>query len=300
MGSLFAWMKPFIASHWTTVSGGLSKHAPGYDIRIEDLTDQFGLLALQGPRSAEILAAAIGEPWEDLAFSRWRATEVGNAPVDLVRTGFTGELGYELWVRSADAPGVWDAIFRAGGPFGLLPAGEYALDMARVEAGLIVITADYTGSGPDTRSAEVPVMFEKPASPFELGMGSFIDFDKPDFIGKDALRSEKDQGPKKRLVGLELDLAEIASVYTAAGLPPNISPRVRWDALEVFLDEREIGFATSITWSPTIKKLIGFGRIVSGLNRPGGHYTVRWPVGDGTAPVKAKAVPLPFLPRKWV
>jgi aminomethyltransferase len=172
--------------------------------------------------------------------------------------------------------------------------------MARVEAGLIVITADYTGSGPDTRSAEVPVMFENPASPFELGMGSFIDFDKPDFIGKEALRSERDQEPKRLLVGLELDLAEIASLYAAAGLPPDISPRVRWDTLRVFSDEREIGTATSITWSPTIKKLIGFGRVDSGRGRPGANYTVQWPVGDRSAAVNAVAVPLPFLPRKWI
>lgn len=273
----------------------LTQQASSYEVQIEDIIGRYGLLALQGPSSRAILADAIGQSWDELAFMRCRSTRIGKARVDLARTGFTGELGYELWVRAEDAPGLWDAIFQAGEAYGLLPAGEYAIDMARVEAGLIVITADYTGCGPDTRSAEVPLPVEHPASPYELGLGHLIDFSKPAFIGKEALMVAREREPEKRLVGLEFDWAQVAAHYIARGLPPEVSSRVRWDVLPVQSDGHEIGWATSVTWSPTINKLIGFGRVASGVAGPGAHFTVRWPVGDDAVPVNAKTVTLPFV-----
>ncbi len=274
-------------------------HAGGFDIRVEDLTERYGLLALQGPHASAVLAAAAGNTWKELAFSRYRSTRIGSVPIDLARTGFTGERGYELWVRAEDAPNLWDALSRAGETFGLRPAGEFAVDMARVEAGLIVITADYTGSGPDDHSAEVPVGVEIPASPFELGLGRFVDLNKPDFIGREALIADDARNPDNLLTGLELDWAGVAALYRVEGRPPAIAPRVRWDALAVHANERRIGWATSITWSPTLQKLIGFGRVESKFARPGARLTVEWPAGEKTGPVNATVVPLPFIQRNW-
>ena len=278
----------------------LVQNGRGYDVEVRDITDNFGLLALQGPKAHEVLAAATGRDWSDLPFSRRRVTSIAGIEVDLARQGFTGERGFELWVRAKDGPDVWEAIWQAGQPFGLQAAGEYAIDIARVEAGLILVSADYTGAGPDPRCADVPVDDKNHASPFEMGLGRFIDFGGGDFIGKSALSEELDRGVSRQLVGLEIDWPQIVTAYTGQGLLPEISPRVRWDTLPAFLEDRRIGRATSITWSPTLRRMIGFASLETAYAKKGANLKIHWPVGTGSSQITAKVVELPFIPSNRV
>jgi aminomethyltransferase len=276
----------------------LNEQAQGYDVTVQDITADFGLLAIQGPRAQEVLQAATGQDYSDLPFSQRRVTSIAGAEVDLARQGFTGERGYELWVKADDGPIVWKTIWQAGQPFGLQAAGEYAIDIARVEAGLIVISADYTGAGPDPRCADVPVDDENIASPFEMGLGRFVDLDGGDFIGKVALQEEIALGVPRQLVGLKIDWPQIVVAYTERGAPPDISPRVRWDALLLVAGGRQVGRATSITWSPTLNRMIGFGCLETPLVERGASLEIRWPIADDAAMIKAKATDLPFISMK--
>ena len=126
-----------------------ARHAPGFDVEFEDLTDDFGILALQGPLSRNVLASASGEDHADLRFSRLRRTTIAGVEVLLSRQGFTGELGFELWVPRAAATTVWDAVFEAGAAFGLVAAGLHAADVARIEAGMVIPGYDYTPAAID-------------------------------------------------------------------------------------------------------------------------------------------------------
>ena len=143
-------------------------------------------LAVQGPLSRDVLEAATGTSWGDLAYFGRRAAHVGRIPVDVSRTGYTGDLGYEVWVESPHAAELWDAVVRAGGAYGVRPAGMLALDVARIEAGLILIEVDFDS----VRRALIP---EQSFSPFELGiLGRFVDFSKhADFVGRRALERER-------------------------------------------------------------------------------------------------------------
>jgi aminomethyltransferase len=274
--------------------------ADGYDIEVSDVTDDFGILAIQGPRSREVLEAATGDEWSGLDFSRLRPATVGGVPVEVARQGFTGELGYELLTPADRGVPVWDAIAEAGEPFGIRPCGEWAIDVARVEAGLMIPGPDYANAGPDptgshTISASDP---EFHSSPFELGMGWMVDLAKKDFVGKAALITEQESGgPRRRLVGLDIDWLQIVAAHVDRGVPPNVSPRVEWVAKPVIAEGRPVGRATSITWAPTAGKLIGFGHVEEGIGQAGTRVAITWDIaGTGVAIEAAATVAeLPFL-----
>ena len=264
----------------------------GFDAEIDDVTDDHGILALQGPRSRAVLESVTGESWADLKFSRFRPCVIDGARVNVARQGFTGELGFELWVDRPDGPRVWEAVAEAGAPFGIQPAGEYAIDIARVEAGLILISADYTGAGPDSPSADTPPNPSDFVTPYELGMGHCVKLDKPaDFVGRAALAAEHSRGPARRIVGLEFDVEGIVALFMDAGEAPNVSPRVRWDHLPLCSGGEAAGRASSVTWSPSTSRLIGFGLVPAALAGAGTELTVQWadfwgrPLGPATAQV---------------
>jgi aminomethyltransferase len=273
----------------------LTRHGQGFDVEIQDITTAYALLSLQGPRSREVLEAATHRSWSDLPFSRLETTAIGGVEVSLARQGYTGELGYELWVRAGDAVAMFDAVMAAGEPLGLRPVGEHAVEVARVEAGLIMISADYTSTGPDQRCAEVAVDAAHTASPFEMGLGRLVDFGKAHFIGREALLAEHERGPARQLVGLELDWQRLTQRYLDRGSAPTLSPRVRWDALPVCANDETIGRATSVTWSPTLDKLIGFGCVATAHAAPGTRVMINWPVGYVVEPVPAVTRTLPFF-----
>ncbi len=269
-------------------------NAHGLDVSIEDVSDQVAALALQGPRSREVLEAATRQDWSDLRYFRHRRTEIGGIEANVTRTGYTGDLGYELWVDAEAAVELWDAVFEAGDAFGIRPAGIRALDVSRVEAGLILIEVEYTSS----RHAQSA---EQEYSPFEIGLGRLIDLAKADFVGKLALAGEAERGgPARRLVGLELDWSGIESVFARHDLPPSVSPLVHRDPAPVFKQGRLVGRATSVTWSPTLKRMIGFGSLPPTLAAPGSRVSVEWMVEGEPGKVPATVVDLPFLdlPRK--
>jgi aminomethyltransferase len=284
------------------VSGGRSRiwfdqQRAAFDVEIEDETAELAILALQGPRSQAVLEQATGEAWGSLPFSRRRTTVVGGVQVDVSRQGFTGELGYELWVAAPDAVAMWDAIAEAGTDLGIRPAGEWAIDIARVEAGLLIPGYDYSMAGPDPGQDGIDVQCEYFATPFELGLGRFVDLDKPGFVGRRALIRK--QHPATVLVGLDLDWRFVAGRYATAGLLPAADlRRVSWYPRPVKVDDQAGGWASSVTWSPTLRTMIGFGHIPTAAASRGARVAVVWSdPALGTEPISIPAtiVELPFV-----
>jgi aminomethyltransferase len=193
----------------------LRLNARGLDVAIDDQSDEVAALALQGPLSRAVLEAATQASIADLAYYRRRSVSIGASPIDVSRTGYTGDLGYELWLDRGDALAVWDALMEAGAAYALRPVGILALDVARIEAGLIMAEVDYT-------SVRHALTREQSASPFELGLGRLVALGKETpFVGRRALRKEQaGGGPPRRLVGLDLDWGDLEALYRRHGLSP--------------------------------------------------------------------------------
>jgi aminomethyltransferase len=279
---------------WTAADPQLRwfrQNARGLDVEIDEITETVAAVALQGPLSLDVLEAATGQPFGDLRYFRRRAARLGRIDVDVSRTGYTGDLGYELWIPADQAVKAWDRLIDAGRAFGLRPAGMLALDVVRLEAGLILIEVDYTSA----RHAMSP---DQNYSPFEIGLGRLVSFDKADFVGRFALERERRAGgPPRRLVGLELDWYGIEALYTAQGLPPAISPTVDRSPVPVFAERggNQLGRVTSLGWSPILKQAIGLASVPPSHERPGTRVEVEWTVEGRRGKVPARVVELPFL-----
>jgi len=269
-------------------------NAHGLDVDIQDVSEQVAVVALQGKLARDVLEAATHRDWKDVRYFRGRRTEIGGVEVYVSRTGYTGDLGYELWVDAGAAVEMWDALVEAGEAYAIRPAGIRALDVARVEAGLILLEVEYTSS----RHA---MSEEQEYSPFEIGLGRLVDFGKADFIGKRALELERRAGgPKRRIVGLEVDWSGIEALFAKHGLPPAVSPMVHRDPMPVYKEGSQVGRVTSTTWSPTLKKMIGFGSLPPSLAALGSRVSVEWMVEGEAGKAAATVIELPFLdlPRK--
>jgi len=268
----------------------LSMNARGLDVEIEDVSEAVAAVALQGPFSRAVLEAAAGESFADLRYFRRRASRIAGVEVDVSRTGYTGDLGYEVWVPAEHAVEVWDALMAAGGDYGIRPAGMLALDVVRLEAGLILLEVDYTSA----RHALNP---EQNYSPAEMGLGRLVDLEKADFVGRLALRREAAKGgPARRLVGVALDWYGIEGLYSARDLPPSISPNVDRSPVPVFSPRgSQIGKLTSHGWSPILKQAIGLASVPAAYEPPGTRLSVEWTVEGRRGHVDAVVVPLPFL-----
>ena len=272
----------------------LTQNAAGLDVTVEDVTEELAALAMQGPLSRAVLEAATGEDFSDLRYFRRRGTTIAGTPVDVSRTGYTGDLGYELWIPGDAAPAVWDVLFDVGQAYAIRPAGMLALDVTRLEAGLILLEVDYTSA----RHAMNP---EQNYSPFEVGLGKLVSFDKADYVGKRALLAEQAAGgPARRLVGLQLDWYDIERLYDEQGLPPAISPTTDRSPIPVFDGNRQVGKATSHGWSPILKQAIALASVPPRYDRTGTRLGVEWTVEGRRGRVNATVVELPFLdlPRK--
>jgi aminomethyltransferase len=272
----------------------LTLNARGLEVSIEDVTEDLAAIALQGPFSRAVLEAATGATFEDLRYFRRRDATLAGIPVGISRTGYTGDLGYEVWIPADRAIEAWDALMDAGAPYGIRPAGMLALDVVRLEAGLVLLEVDYTSA----RHALNP---EQNYSPYELAMDRLVDLEKPPFVGQLALRREAARGgPARRLVGLTLDWSGIEGLYSAQDLPPAISPAVSRSAAPVFAagglrGDRQIGKVTSLGWSPILKEAIGLASVPASAAAWGSRLSVEWTVEGRRGRVAATVVPLPFL-----
>jgi aminomethyltransferase len=287
------------AYRWTAADPSLRwlrMNARGLQVEIEDVSERISAVAVQGPLSRHVLESATEASWGDLGYFRRRPATVGAVTVDVSRTGYTGDLGYEVWVESTRAVELWDALVRAGSDYGVRPAGMLALDVARVEAGLILIEVDFDSA----RRALIP---EQSYSPFELGiLGRFVDFGKDAaFVGRRALEEEQARGgPPRRLVGLELDWEPLESLYREKGLTPTLEQTASREPLPVYARGRQVGKATSSTWSPILKKVVALASVAAGHAEAGASLEVEWTVEARRSRTPARVVELPFFdpPRK--
>ncbi|MHB8459339.1 MAG: aminomethyltransferase family protein [Candidatus Limnocylindrales bacterium] len=268
----------------------LDQNARGLDVSIEETTEQTAALALQGPRSRDVLEAATGASFTDLRYFRRCPATIAGIAVDVSRTGYTGDLGFELWVPAERAVEVWDTVVHAGRPHGIRPAGMLALDIVRLEAGLILLEVDYT-------SARHAMNAGQAYSPAEIGLGRLVDLDKAEFVGRRALRAEaRAGGPPRRLVGIELDWAGIEALHAAQDLPPAAPAIVSRAPVPVFDGSgRRIGRATSLGWSPILKRAIALASVPAAFEAPGTRLAIEWTVEGIRGRVDAAVVRLPFL-----
>jgi aminomethyltransferase len=278
----------------------LTLNARGLDVAIDDVTEQIAAVALQGPLARAVLEEATEEPFGELRYFRRRPSTLRlgrkRIEIEVSRTGYTGDLGYELWIPAERAAEAWDAVTAAGRAYGIRPAGMLALDVVRLEAGLVLLEVDYTSA----RHALNP---DQNYSPYELAMGRLVDLDAGDFVGRLALQREQATGgPPRRLVGVQLEWAGIEQSFSRQGLPPAISPSIDRSAVPVFAPrgERQVGKVTSHGWSPILKQAIGLASVPPAYETPGTALAVEWTVEGHRGRVNATVVALPFLdlPRK--
>ncbi|HET6266339.1 MAG TPA: aminomethyltransferase family protein, partial [Acidobacteriota bacterium] len=240
----------------------LQINAQGMDVKIEDVTHQYAALALQGPLSRDILRQLIHGSIDQLKFFRLAADFIENIPIIVSRTGYTGDLGYEIWLPTENAVQLYDILLEAGKPYGITPAGNLALDISRVEAGFILIEVDYI-------SAEKAVIASQRYSPFEIGLGWTVSLDKENFVGKKKLVEEKKRGSARQLIGLDIRWDELERVYQEDGLPPQL-PSAAWrGGIPLYAGEQQVGKATSGCWSPVLKKYIALGTVEAAYSKPG-------------------------------
>ena len=279
---------------WTAADPSLRwlrMNASRLDVEIEDASERISALAVQGPLSRDVLETATETSWSDLAYFGRRASRVGRIPVDISRTGYTGDLGYEVWVDSSDAVELWDALVRAGRPYGIRPAGMLALDVTRIEAGLILVEVDFDS----VRRALIP---EQSFSPFELGiLGRFVDFGKhAEFVGRRTLEREQARGgAPRRLVGLELEWNSLEGLYREKGLMPTLDPAASREALPLYARGRQVGKATSTTWSPILKKVLALASVRADHSSVGTRIDIEWTVEARRHRTPARVVELPFF-----
>ena len=279
---------------WTAADPSLrwfTQNSAGLDVQIEDISESVAALALQGPTSGGLLKSIADADIENLKYFRVTKGTIAGVAVEISRTGYTGDLGYELWVETGSALKVWDTLIAEGRPFDIKPAGMLALDVARIEAGLLLIDIDFN-------SSKKALIDEQKYSPFEMGLGRLVAADKNKFVGQQALAVEKNRGISKLIAGLEINWPEVESIYERACLPPALSPIASRVAVPVFGNGRQIGKATSTTWSPVLKKLIALATVTGEFARPGSKIEVEMTVEAVRHRVSAKVVKTPFYSPK--
>jgi aminomethyltransferase len=282
---------------WTAADPSLrwfTMNRQGLDVALEDISDRVGALALQGPTSREILASCVeGMDVRALKYFRVAQGRIAGIPVDVSRTGYTGDLGYEVWVEASHGEALWDALMAAGRPYDITPTGMLALDVARIEAGLILLDVDYTGA----RKALIP---SQTYTPYEIGLGRLVHLDKAPFIGQQALRKEARDGPVRQLVGLEVSWDDIERLHDEAGLAPQLPMTASRVSAPVYRAGAQVGRATSTTWSPTLKKMIALATVSSGVAAPGTRLDLEFTVDHRRRQVGVTVAKLPFFdpPRK--
>ena len=274
----------------TTASPSLhwfDRHARGFDVNIADTSEETAALAVQGPRSKDLLNDATDGGVDGLRFFRITQTSIDGVPVEISRTGYTGDLGYEVWLPASKALRVWDAIAGAGRHHALQPAGLDALDMTRVEAGFILQDVDYY-------SAMRAQVRSRMSTPWEIGLGWTVEVDRPPFIGQDALIASS-KSPTWQFVGLDIDWEELEQLYERVGLPPHL-PAAAWRTpIPVYSGTEQVGQATSGTWSPLLKKNLALASVKTPHSATGTRLRIEQTVEFRRHKVTATVVKRPFF-----
>jgi len=227
-----------------------------FDVEISNVSNEIGQLAIQGPQSEPVMQKLFDIDLSQLTFYWAQDTQLKDISVILSRTGYTGEDGFELYVKRNHATRVWDIVFEAGKEFGIKPIGLGARDTLRFEMRYCLYGND----------------IDKTTNPLEAGLGWIVKFDKGDFIGKENLLRIKGAGLKRKLVGFEV---------VEKGIP---RPH-----LEIYNEDKKIGFVTSGTFSPSLKKGIGLGYIALPYDKIGTKLQVM-----GKSPIEVEIIKGPF------
>jgi glycine cleavage system T protein (aminomethyltransferase) len=268
----------------------LQDNAAGLEADIADVSDRIAALSLQGPAAGAILAS-IGVP--ALKYFRIAPATIAGISVSVSRTGYTGDLGYEIWAEARDALALWDAVMEAGRPYGIMPAGMLALDMARLEAGLILIDVDYV-------PARKALIDSQLSSPYEIDLGWAVNLEKERFNGRDALVAEKARGPAWQFVGVEVEWNSLERLYAEVGLATRL-PNATWRmSVPLYGNGEQLGYATSGGWSPLLKKYIALAHLRSRWATPGTPLEMEMTVEHRRKRAAARVVKKPFFdpPRK--
>ena len=266
----------------------LEDNAAGLEVAIDDVSESTAALALQGPASRDILQQLTDADLTGLKYFGITAARLREFPVTISRTGYTGDLGFEIWLDAAHAIALWDALVETGTPYGITPAGMLALDLARIEAGLMLIDVDYV-------SARRALIAAQTSSPFELDLGWTVDLDKPNFVGKRALAAEAGRGPAWRFTGVEIEWDSLERIYAEAGLAPRL-PTAAWRAsVPLYAGSEQVGYATSGGWSPLLKKYIALAHLTGGWAAPGSALEMEVTVEHRRRRAAAKVVKKPFF-----
>ena len=265
----------------------LEDNTANLDVVIEDVTG-LGTLALQGPFSRDLLKNLTTADLDNLRYFRILETKLAGIPVEISRTGYTGDLGYEIWVQPHQAVPLWDALFEAGQAYSLIPFGDHALEMARIEAGLLLTGVDFFSS------KKVVYDFEK-SSPLELGLGWTVKLDKEYFIGQKALRAELARGLAWETIGLEINLHSLEAIYAEFGMPLYLPYEAWMEAVPVYSGGQQIGKATSGMWSPMLKKYIAIARVKPQFARPGTQVNMEVTIDAQRKQAQATIVKMPFF-----
>ena len=262
------------------------------DVQIEDVTADYGVLAVQGPRSREILRRLAPEV-EKLRFFELTPAKIAGSSVTISRTGYTGDLGFEIFTGADDALGVLDALTEVGADHGLRPFGEEALLMCRIEAGLVLINVEF-------QSSRLAFTDHDRVTPKELGFGWMlrgIEADDRPFIGRRAIRRELADGTSRwSSVGLLVDWQDYDRLYRAAGLvPPKDETPLDYESMLYDDDGNRVGYATSLMYSPVLQRHIAMARVQPRLAAPGSRVNVELTINHHYETVAADVARLPLF-----
>jgi aminomethyltransferase len=276
---------------WTAADPSLrwlTQNAVGLDVHIEDISERVAALALQGPTSARLLDHVADADIRSLKYFRMTSGSIGGVPVDISRTGYTGDLGYEIWIAWDRAVAVWDALIAGGRPFDIRPAGMLALDVARVEAGLLLIDVDF-------HSSKKALIDAQTYTPFEMGLGRLVQLDARPFVGRSCLAEQARTGWPRQIVGVEIDWPSIERLYEQLGMAPQIAAAASRTAVPIYKDGDQVGRATTTTWSPVLKKLIALATVDAPFVAEGTALEFEITIEAVRHHVPAKVVKTPFF-----
>jgi aminomethyltransferase len=266
----------------------LWENAIGMDVTIDDVSDSTAALALQGPSSRVILEQLVQADLSGVKYFRLTHATARGIPITISRTGYTGDLGFEIWLDAGHALPLWDALIEVGTPYGITPCGMLGLDLARIEAGLMLLDVDYI-------SARRAMIEGQKSSPFELNLAWTVRLEKSGFIGRDALVAEHARGAAWQFIGVDVEWDSLERLYAEVGLPPRL-PTAAWrTSVPLYAAGEQVGYATSGCWSPLLKRYIALAHVPSRHARAGTPLEMEMTVEHRRKRAAARVTQTPFF-----